>query len=176
MDNVFKTYLAETLKTAEQLQAQSDILELAPLSVGGRLPQQYLARFCCRGLVRDAGGRVVPGEGPFDVGITFPDHYLRGGVKPWDVLSWLAPANVFHPNIMPPAVCVGEQFFDTHPTLLEICYQLYALISYGKWASHHGLNEPACQWARNHQDLFPTDPRPLKRRAVPIEVELVKGG
>ena len=107
----------------------------------------------------------------FDVGIYFPDDYLRQA-STYQVLTWLDPINVFHPNIAVPHICVGEQFLRPGTPLVEILYQVYAVITYRKWASHRGLNADACQWAINHQELFPSDQRPLKRRALKLEIEL----
>ena len=59
--------------------------------------------------------------------------------------------------------------------LCDILYTLYEMISYSNWAPHDGLNQEACQWARNHQDLFPLDRRPLKRRALDLHVKQQAG-
>lgn len=47
---------------------------------------------------------------------------------------------------------------------MDLLYLCFEMITYHNWASHDAVNLEAAQWARNHQDLFPVDCRPLKRR------------
>ena len=50
--------------------------------------------------------------------------------------------------------------------LISILHQCYELITWQKYRTDDGFDGEACQWARNHVDRFPIDPRPLKRRPV----------
>ena len=100
------------------------------------------------------------------VGIFFPDDYLRRAAIP-EVLTWLGPVNVLHPNILGPAgaICIGH--LEPGMGLVDILYQLYEIIVYRKFnpQEHNSLNKAACAWARNNLSRFPTDRRPLKRPA-----------
>ena len=115
-------------------------------------------------------GKVVTHD-HFAVGIYLADSYLHHA-ETFQVLTWLGPRNIFHPNIRAPYVCLGERFFRPGTPLVQIIYQLHAVITYRKWASNAGLNPDACQWAINNTHMFPADPRPLKRRTLNVELEL----
>ncbi|HOX55991.1 MAG TPA: hypothetical protein P5205_03075 [Candidatus Paceibacterota bacterium] len=158
-DVVFRNFLTHQRDTALRLNAQSDILRL---TLGpGPLPQNYIAEFRCKGLVQNRDGSISEG-GLFVVGIFFPNDYLRRA-STFEVLSWLGPANVFHPNIANHSVCIGR--LDPGTDLVTICYQLFEIIAYHRYNTRESdsLNRAACSWARGHKHLFPTDTRPLKR-------------
>src|SRR5262249_25585064 len=92
-----------------ELAAASDLLELVP--IGAAPVQRYIARLGCRGLVRTDRGEIEESVGCV-VGIHFPEDYLRR-VQPLEIVRWIAPENVFHPNcaLAPngvPVVCVGK--------------------------------------------------------------------
>ena len=165
LDSFLERQRAEGLALAEA----SDLLELQPLD--GPPTRHYIARFRCKGLVRDAGGEVAEAD-RFDVGIWFPDDYLRRA-EPFQVLTWLGPRQVFHPNISDkaPVVCIGRLTPGT--TLVDILYQLFEVISFNNVTVREddALNPAACAWARERLDRFPVDRRPLKRRRLDLKVE-----
>src|SRR3970040_1391125 len=94
-DPVYEAFLACQYEEGMALASASDLLELIPLD--GSPPSRYIAPFGCTGLVRLANGRVAEAD-RFEVGIWFPSDYLRRA-EPWEVLTWLGPRQVFHPNI-----------------------------------------------------------------------------
>ena len=160
-DKVFSSFLGQQLTRGRALAAKSDILRLLPAP--GSLPQQYVAEFRCKGVVRQADGRL--GErGLFIVGIFFPNDYLRRAATP-EVLTWLGPTNVFHPDIAGPRglICIGR--LEPGTGLVDILYQVFEIIVYRKFnpREYDCLSPDACTWVRNNQSRFPTDPRPLKR-------------
>ncbi len=161
-DPVFEAFLTRQYEEGMALAAQSDLLELIPL--GGTPPNRYIARFTCDGLIRLPNGQVT-GAHRFEVGIWFPSDYLRRA-EPLEVLTWLGPRRVFHPNISDqwPVICVGRLTPGTW--LVDLLYQCFEIISYQKVTMREddALNAAACAWAREHQDRFPTDRRPLKWR------------
>ena len=127
-----------------------------------------MARFHCTGLCRLADGEI--GETHHaEVGIFFPDDYLRR-TDPYQILVWLGPQNIWHPNISDkaPIVCLGRLGPGTR--LVDILYQLFEIISYKRFATADALNHDAAAWARQHQDRFPVDPRPLKRRQLHLHI------
>lgn len=164
-DHVLNAFLDRQKEEALQLAAESDLLELLPLD--GPPPQHYIARFSCRGLVCLGGSDVSEAEN-FEIGIWLPDDYLRR-VDPLQIITVLRPPNIWHPNVLGFMICLGR--LTPGMPLVDILYQCYDILSFHKWSPHDGLNELACQWARSHQEKFPVDTRPLKRRKRPLEVE-----
>jgi len=162
-DPVYEAFLARQYEEAMALAAGSDLLELEPL--GEHPPDRYIARFRCTGLVRRPGGGVTEAR-HFEVGIWFPSDYLRRA-EPWQVLTWLGPREVFHPNISArlPVICVGRLKPGTW--LVDLLYQCFEIISYQKVTMREddALNTAACAWTRQHLHRLPVDRRPLKWRA-----------
>ena len=176
-DKIFESFLERQYEEGMALAAESDLLELVPLFwFEERSPQTYLARFSCQGLVRAPGGEIKDAA-TFEVMISFPSDYLRYA-NPFEVLSWLGPAEVFHPNISDkaPLICVGRLAPGT--PLVDILYQCFEIITYNKVTMREddALNREACAWARRNQHRFPLDRRPLKRRALDLQVEPVSRG
>ena len=166
-DHVFAAFLTAQYEEGMALAAASDLLGLQPHRRRGGHPDRYVARFSCKGLIRKGDGRVEDAS-DFHVGIWFPADYVRR-VDSAQVLTWLHPPGIWHPNIRPPGICIGR--IEAGAGLNELLFQLYEIISYQNWAAHDALNLPAAQWARNHQNLFPLDKRPLRRRMLELRVE-----
>ncbi len=167
-DSVRDAFLLRQHEEGMALAQVSDILRLTP--VDGAPPERYVAEFLCQGLVRSPEGDVSEAD-RFAVGIWFPSDYLRQA-EPWQILTWLGPRRVFHPNIsdVAPYICVGRLFPGT--ALVDLLYQCFEIITYKKVTMREddALNRAACTWARDHQHRFPIDPRPLKRRTLRLQV------
>jgi hypothetical protein len=151
---VFQAFLNDQLRQGLRLAEESDLLEFLPLD-----DNRFVAHFLCTGLIRDRNGEIQE-HSDFHVGIWLPSNYLRN-VDPAQILTWLYPPNVWHPNIFPPAMCARFSPGTDITSLLYVCYEM---ITYVTWAAHDPLNPEAARWARRHQDRFPVDRRPLKRR------------
>lgn len=162
-DPVFTAFLARQFEEGMALASASDLLELTPSP--GDPPTKYLARFRCKGLVRKRTGEIVEAD-DFRVGIWFPPEYLRRA-EPWEVVTWLGPTNVHHPNISDraPFICLGRLYPGT--PLRDILFQVFEIVSFQKVTMREddALNVKACVWARDHQARFPIDRRPLLTRA-----------
>ncbi len=165
---IYTRFLRTQLENGLNLARNSDLVRLFPGLEDP--PQHYVLEFGCRGLVRNENGAVVEAD-RFAVGVYFPPEYLRH-VTPVQILTWLAPLHVFHPNIGPPLVCVGRLVPGT--PLVDLMYQLFEIISFNKvtMKEDDALNWDACAWARRNQHRFPTDNRPLRRRAVAFRVDV----
>ena len=167
-DKILKSFLEAQNREGLELARESDLLELYPQ--GSRPFRCWIARFRCKGLVLTRQGKVSEAN-DFAVAIYFPDDYLRRAHTA-EVLTWLTPGNVFHPNCSPdlPLICIGRM--SPGMRLVEILYQVYEIITYRKITMNEGnaLNKPACRWARQHTGLFPIDERPLKRQFMHIQV------
>lgn len=171
-DKIFEAFLQRQLTDGMALTEASDILDLTP--VHGSPPQHYIAEFQCHGLAwRD--GQVVEAD-YFAIGLSFPLDYLRRPANPAQILTWLAPKQVWHPNIAPPVICVGR--IPPGTGLVDLLYQIFEIITYQKVTPREddALNKAACAWARHNMDRFPIDPRPLKRRPVDRVAPSENGG
>jgi hypothetical protein len=157
-DRVYQAFLERQEGEGRALARETSLVDLAPF---GHPPSRYLVQFTCRGLVRDPSGAIVPAES-FGVGIWFPEDYVRRA-SPSDVLTWLGPHNVWHPNIAAPAICVGRLVPGTG--LVDLLYQCWEIITWNKATIREDdcLNPAACQWARHNLSRLPVDTRPLKR-------------
>ena len=160
-DLVFNGFLERQRDEALALNAASDLLDLEPEPADP--PARYLVRLRCNGLVRSRVGEIETAS-DFMVGVTFPGDYLRR-VNPLEVLAWLGPRNVFHPNVvgMPPVICAGSIAPGT--PLVDLLHRVFEIVTYQRLTMREddALNAQACAWARQHQDRFPVDARPLTR-------------
>lgn len=159
-DPVFSAFLRTQCQQGLALAAASDLLQLQPEP--GDEPRRYILEFSCESLVLQPDGEISKANS-FVIGIQFPNDYLRT-VDPRVVVTMLRPLNVWHPNVNGPAICLG--FLPPGSGIEELIYQLFELLSYNRFSAHDGLNPEACEWARNHREMFPIDRRPLKRATV----------
>ncbi len=158
-DKVFHAFLERQYVAGMALAESSDLLTLK--SLGGPPPQKFIAEFHCKGVTW--AQHQTQNWDLFRVGICFPDDYLRR-VDLSVVLTMLSPPNVWHPNVFGPLICVGRMPPGT--ALVDLLYQVFEIITYQrvKMREDDALNDHACSWAREHQDHFPIDSRPLVRR------------
>jgi hypothetical protein len=165
-DPVYRRFVERQLEEGVELANSSDLLKL---HFPAMIPPHVVAEFRCRGLVREPGGEIREAD-RFDVGIWFPPDYLRRG-DPFQMLRLFTP-HVWHPNVSPdaPFICIGRLAAGT--ALIDILYQIWDILSWSKFnpRENDALNKAACAWARAHQNLFPIDRRPLKRRSLGLEV------
>ena len=168
-DVILRSFLERQLQEGLELDRASDLLDLFPMSDSP--PDKYVATFHCRGLMREPSGKIAEAN-LFKVGVWFPSDYLRRA-EPAQVLTWLGPRQVFHPNISDraPFICIGRLSPGT--PLVDILYQVFEIVTYSKVTMREddALNRAACAWARENQDLFPVDRRPLKRRILDLHME-----
>ena len=171
-DLILQGFLESQQADAAALAAASDIVQIHPSGIEPY--QQYRAVFRCDGLVHLPGGGFARAD-HFELLITFPDDYLRRA-NAFEVVTWLGPPNVWHPNIRPPAICVGHLVPGTG--LVNLLLQIHEIITYRKvtMSEFDALNHAACQWARDNTHMFPLDTRPLKRRSVDFRVEAAGPG
>jgi hypothetical protein len=166
-DPVLRAFLGRQAEEGRALVEASDILTLDCLSSG----QHFVAHFTCKGLVKDPDGLVKEADS-FHVGFFLGADYLRSA-NPYEVLTLLAPLNTFHPNVSfgAPFICPGH--ITPGMSLVDLLYQTYEILTYQKMTANNAFNQDACSWARANQARFPIDRRPLKRRALALEVERV---
>lgn len=167
MDEVMKAFLETQEVEGMRLAANSDLLALEAID-----RRCWVATFSCRGLVRDAAGEVREHD-LFGVGIRFPDDYLRV-VNPAEILTWLGPKEIWHPNIKTPFICLGP--IATGTPLVDLLHRCFEVISCENIVMREddALNPPACAWARRNRDRFPVDTRPIKRGAPAAQIDVVE--
>jgi hypothetical protein len=171
-DQILSAWLKRQYEEGMALAEASDLLELLPEPE--RLPPRaYIAEFSCKGLLLEEGHVVETDR--FAVGIWFPEDYLRRA-DPFQVLTWLGPPNVFHPNISDraPIICVGHLSPGTG--LVDIVYQLFEIVTFKKvtMKEDDALNPDACAWSRVNQHRFPIDDRPLRKRVRRLQVNITR--
>jgi ubiquitin-protein ligase len=166
-DPVYERFLQSQLEEGMELARSSDLLTL---HVPAFAPPHFVAEFRCRSLVRGNDGEIVEAE-HFQVGVWFPADYLRRA-DPFEMLRLFTPG-VWHPNVSAdlPLICIGRM--TPGMRLVDILYQVFEILTYHKFnpREDNALNKPACSWARANQERFPIDRRPLKRRAMNLEVK-----
>jgi hypothetical protein len=169
LDTIFALFLEHQLSEAMLLARESDLLAIDPVT-----PQHIAVQLRCKGLVKNRSNAIVMAN-CFTIGIYIPSDFLRRA-NPYEVVTWLGPMDVFHPNIRPPAICIGHLTPGTPVT--DIIYRVFQIITFQKVTMREddALNFEACAWARQNRRLLPVDARPLKRRALDLEVEVLDNG
>jgi hypothetical protein len=169
-NKMLEGFLRRQHEEAMRLAGESDLLDVLP--VGVEPYARFMAEFSCRGLVRNENGEITEAN-RFAVGIWFPPDYLRRA-DPFQVLAWLGPRWVWHPNIsdMVPLICVGRLTPGT--PLVDLLYQVFEIITYQKVTMREddALNPIACGWARQNAHRFPIDSRAIKRRVVQFQLSM----
>ena len=160
-DKIYRNFLETQHERSMALAHNSDRVSLEPLY--GDPPSAYLARFSCRGLIRNEHGGIEEHD-RWNFEIRFPENYLRARVHVAEVITFLGPPNVWHPNFRYPFVCVN---IGAGTPLDELLYALYDLLIWEVYGVRDdGLNPAAAQWARRQPPgRFPLDRRPLRRPA-----------
>jgi hypothetical protein len=168
-DPVMRDFLGNCAEELRLKAERGGLLEYA--SLGRDVPWLYRLTFRTRGLVRDPGGEVR-GTDRHVVALRFLPDYLRNPNR-FAMLALVEPKNAFHPNLMPPGVCVEVRPGES---VVEICESLHALFSWRlrQLSENDALNKDACAWGRAHLDELPIDDRPLFGRAFRIELEPVE--
>jgi hypothetical protein len=159
MDLILERFLRESWKNAKALADESDILELVPF---GDPPRAVVAQFRANCYVRASRG-VALHEG-FSCGFRFPENYLSLAL-PWEVMQFIAPPNIVHPNIRPTAICLGTGL-RPGAELRELLFRTYELVTFQRRSQPADpLNSEAAAWVRRNWPVPPADNRPLKRRS-----------
>ncbi|MGE3840276.1 MAG: hypothetical protein AB7I50_01690 [Vicinamibacterales bacterium] len=154
-DVIFDRFLMKQMEEAAELNRSSDVVRVSPAD-----SQHFFLRFSCRGLVLGADGMPRVHD-DFGLVVFFPPDYLRVEHQPPQIIQWLGPDTVWHPNIKPPFVCTGP--IAAGESLINLAYRLFEIIAMYRVSPHHALNPAASQWVRAHLDELPLDRRPLLR-------------
>ncbi len=164
IDKIYDAFLMRQHEEGMTLSRSSELIQVFPVA-----PQAFVVRLRCKGLVQTGDGGIATAD-RFELGVLFPADYLRRA-NPMEVLTWFGPAEVFHPNIRVPFICIGHLAPAT--PLEEIVVRAARIVAYQVYSMHDSLNQAASSWARRNQHRFPVDSRPLGRKAPNLKFELL---
>jgi ubiquitin-protein ligase len=119
------------------------------IQTAGDPPERYQIEFQVRGL-RQKGDEFVEVESHL-VEIALPLSYPR--LPPQ--CRMLTP--VFHPNIAPHAICIGDHWSPGEP-LASIVQRIGEMLAFQSYNTKSPLNGEAARWANEHLDRLPLDP------------------
>jgi hypothetical protein len=169
-DRIFQNFIERQYAEGTALSDESDILDL---HVSAAAPPHFVADFHCKGLIRNAAGKMEEAN-EFRVAIWYPPDSVRRPASTFEMFRMLTPC-VWHPNVAPelPLICVGN--ITAGNSLVDLIHRLYEVITYQRWnpVEHDSLNRAACSWARRHQEMFPLERNALRRQRLSLQVEPV---
>ena len=117
--------------------------------VHGNPPDRYRLKLFVRSL-QERGGQVVP-RSDHDLEVLLPQGYPRDA----PLFRMLTP--VFHPNIAPHAVCIGDHW--TAGESLDILIQRVGeMLAFQSYNVKSPLNGQAAQWVTTNPQQIPTEP------------------
>jgi ubiquitin-protein ligase len=119
----------------------------------GTPPDLYEVEYLVRGLERGRGNKPVPRE-IHKVEIRLTADYPR--LPPH--CKMLTP--IFHPNIDPSTICVGDHW-AAGERLADLIVRIGELIAYQAYNIKSPLDAEAAMWADLHSAQLPVDPRNL---------------
>ncbi len=169
-DRIFQSFLGRQCAEAMALSDESDILDL---HLSAAAPPHFVADFHCKGLIKNAAGKIEEAN-EFRVAIWYPPDSVRRPASTFEMFRMLTP-HVWHPNVSPelPLICLGN--ITAGNSLVDLIHRLYEVLTYQRWnpVEHDSLNRAACSWARGHQEMFPLERNALRRQRLNLQVEAV---
>ena len=169
-DRIMQSFLRQSFAEGRALSMQSDILTIASPSEDPA-PGKLLCHFHnLPHLQRRPDGTVERvSQGSIVLGIHFPVDYLRSTDRwmPLQLISLLAPATFFHPNVKAPVLCPGTQL-TPGMSLTDLIWHTYDIVTYHNMNTDErdALNPEACRYFRQHPEvLAKLQPPPLRQRA-----------
>ena len=123
-------------------------------SLSGDPPEAYQVEYYVKGLARDSAGRPVVRE-RHTVEIRLTSEYPRSSPK----CKMLTP--VFHPNIDPATICVGDHW-TAGERLVDLVVRIGEMIAYQAYNIKSPLDGEAAMWADLNPDRLPIDGRSLR--------------
>ena len=144
----------------EQIKARLNASQfIAIRKVTGDPPERYEIEYRVRSLVLQNDGQIV--EAPSHVAeIILTRAYPHRAPH----CKMLTP--IFHPNIDPGAICIGDHWAASE-SLCDLIVRIGQMIAYQTYNTKSPLNGEAARWADEHKDLLPVDGTDL----IPAEME-----
>jgi ubiquitin-protein ligase len=139
---------------ARQMQAAFQAFPLIQIrGASGNPPEIYQIQYNIRGLARGPGGRPVVRDQHI-VQIQLTREYPRQSPK----CKMLTP--VFHPNIEPAMICVGDHWTASE-RLVDLVVRIGEMIAFQAFNIKSPLDGEAAMWADMNSAHLPVDPRCL---------------
>jgi ubiquitin-protein ligase len=132
--------------------ANSELIKVKPLA--GNPPEAYQVEYSIVSLERGRGGKPVARDKHL-VEIRLTSDYPRLSPQ----CKMLTP--VFHPNIDPSTICVGDHW-TAGERLVDLTVRIGEMLAYQAYNIQSPLDAEAAMWADLNQSKLPTDPRPLR--------------
>lgn len=120
----------------------------------GNPPDKYQITYNVRGLARGPDGQPVYKD-VHVVEIQLTSNYPRQSPK----CKMVTP--VFHPNIEPTAICVGDHW-TAGERLVDLVIRIAEMISYQAYNIKSPLDGDAAMWADNNTQHLPVDNRDMR--------------
>lgn len=139
---------AEQMRTAFQ-----DFPLIQVVSAAGNPPDLYTIEYHIRSLTRGNGGQPIPREQHL-VEIQLTRDYPRQSPK----CRMLTP--IFHPNIEPTAICVGDHWTASE-RLTDLVIRIGEMIAYQAYNIKSPLDGEAAMWVDLNRGDLPTDTRDI---------------
>jgi ubiquitin-protein ligase len=113
----------------------------------GNPPDRYVLEFRVASLVPDAAGQPQPGA-THRAEVFLPIDYPR---RP-PFCRMLTP--VFHPNIDPQKICIGDHW-SAGQRLVHLIVRIGEMLCFQSYNTRSPLNAQAAAWAEQHMDRLP---------------------
>ncbi len=143
-----------TADHAQMLQAFENFPPIQLHSTLGVPPDIYVVDYAVMGLEPGRAGKPVERD-QHRVEIQLTSDYPRLAPK----CRMLTP--VFHPNIDPAHLCVGDHW-TAGERLVDLVIRIGEMLAYQAYNIKSPLDAEAAMYADLHPDQFPTDPTPLR--------------
>lgn len=140
---------------AEQIRRAFDgfpLIHVRPTE--GNPPERYHVEYRIRGLIRRCGAKPTYHEN-HRVEIQLTQEYPRQSPK----CKMLTP--IFHPNIEPAAICVGDHW-TAGERLVDLIIRIGEMIAYQAYNIKSPLDGEAAMWADQNSQHLPIDRRELR--------------
>ena len=116
----------------------------------GNPPEKYQIEFLVRSLQKNLQTEKIHAHNSFIVEIVLTSAYPRMAPQ----CKMLTP--VFHPNIAPHAICIGDHW-AAGESLPNLIVRIAEMLSYQSYNIKSPLNGEAARWTEHNQDKLPTD-------------------
>ena len=118
-------------------------------SVSGNPPEKYQIEFIVKSFVMDQQERIVV-KGSHLAEIYLTNSYPRQAPQ----CRMLTP--VFHPNIAPHAICIGDHW-AAGESLSHLVVRIGEMLAYQSYNLKSPLNGEAAKWTDEHRSQLPSD-------------------
>ncbi len=149
--NVYQRRLQADWEAVRKALEGNPLIQIA--GTAGNPPQRYHVLYRVRGLEERADGEVVEKD-EHVAEITLLRSYPRQA----PLCRMLTP--VFHPNIAPHAICIGDHW-SAGESLVAILVRIGEMLSFQSYNTKSPLNGAAAAWVEENLERLPIDPRPL---------------